>query len=96
MGESSDTAKPLVVPTPVSTDPNATVAWSANVSPNSKRDMNIKSFIGRSSAETFQLEFAGEDGFVIVQPFEEITPGQSGGGGSGESAGQGMGVSDFL
>lgn len=88
--------EPLVIPTPVSTDPNATVAWSANVSPSAKRDMNIKSFIGRSSGETFQLEFAGEGGFVIVQPFEEITPGQSGGGGESGGAGQGMGVGDFL
>ncbi|MGM0591861.1 MAG: AIM24 family protein [Halobacteriota archaeon] len=68
--------KPLVVPTPVSTDPNATVAWSSNVSPSAKRDLNIKSMIGRSSGETFQLQFGGEGGFVIVQPYEEMTPGQ--------------------
>lgn len=68
--------KPLVVPTPVSTDPNATVAWSANVSPSTKRDLNIKSFLGRSSGETYQLHFAGEDGFVVVQPYEELPPGQ--------------------
>ncbi|SFR63315.1 AIM24 family protein [Halogeometricum limi] len=68
--------KPLVVRTPVSTDPNATVAWSSNVSPSSKRDLNIKGFLGRTSGETFQLEFAGEDGFVVVQPYEESTPEQ--------------------
>ena len=68
--------KPLVVPTPVSTDPNATVAWSSNVSPNAKQDLNLKSFLGRSSGETFQLHFAGENGFVIVQPYEERQPGQ--------------------
>lgn len=66
--------EPLVLPTPVSTDPNATVAWSSNVSPNTKRDLNIKSFIGRSSGETFQLHFAGDNGFVIVQPYEERSP----------------------
>lgn len=66
--------EPLVVPTPVSTDPNATVAWSSNVSPNSKRDLNIKSFIGRSSGETFQLQFPTEGGFVIIQPYEERQP----------------------
>lgn len=65
---------PLVVPTPVSTDPNATVAWSANVSPNAKRDINLKSLIGRSSGETFQLHFAGSNGFVIIQPYEETNP----------------------
>ncbi|MFC6724140.1 AIM24 family protein [Halobium palmae] len=67
---------PLVLPTPVSTDPNATVAWSGNVSPSTKRDLNIKGFLGRSSGETFQLHFTGEDGFVIVQPYEESQPGQ--------------------
>lgn len=68
--------RPLVVPTPVSTDPNATVAWSSNVSPSTKRDLNLKSFFGRSSGETFQLHFAGEDGFVIIQPYEERPPEQ--------------------
>jgi uncharacterized protein (AIM24 family) len=68
--------KPLVVSTPVSTDPNATVAWSANVSPSTKRDLNVKSFLGRSSGETFQLHFDGPDGFVILQPYEEVEPGQ--------------------
>lgn len=68
--------KPLVIPTPVSTDPNATVAWSSNVSPSSKRDLNLKSFIGRSSGETYQLHFAEEGGFVVIQPYEELQPEQ--------------------
>jgi uncharacterized protein (AIM24 family) len=68
--------EPLVVPTPVSTDPNATVAWSSDVSPSTKRDLNVKSFLGRSSGETYQLHFAGEGGFVVVQPFEERQPQQ--------------------
>ena len=68
--------EPIVLETPVNTDPNATVAWSGNVSPSSSRDINIKSLIGRSSGETYQLEFAETDGFVIVQPFEEVQPGQ--------------------
>ncbi|MDS0300863.1 AIM24 family protein [Halogeometricum sp. S1BR25-6] len=68
--------KPLVVPTPVSTDPNATVAWSSDVSPSAKRDINIKGLLGRSSGETFQLEFAQEGGFVVIQPYEEFQPGQ--------------------
>ncbi|ESP88571.1 AIM24 family protein [Candidatus Halobonum tyrrellensis] len=68
--------KPIVIPTPVSTDPNATVAWSSDVSPSTKRDLDIKGFLGRSSGETFQLHFGGEGGFVIVQPYEESTPGQ--------------------
>lgn len=88
--------EPLVLPTPVRTDPNATVAWSANVSPSAKRDLNIKSFIGRSSGESFQLEFAGQDGFVIVQPYEEINPDAGDSGGESNSAGQGVSVGDFL
>ncbi|RDI69966.1 AIM24 family protein [Halopelagius longus] len=68
--------KPLVVPTPVSTDPNATVAWSSDVSPSSKRDVSIKSVLGRSSGETYQLHFAEEGGFVVIQPYEERGPGQ--------------------
>lgn len=68
--------KPLVVPTPVSTDPNATVAWTANVSPSSKRDINLKGLLGRSSGESYQLHFDGEDGFVVLQPYEEVEPGQ--------------------
>ncbi|KAB1196403.1 MULTISPECIES: AIM24 family protein [Haloferax] len=68
--------EPIVLETPVSTDPNATVAWSGNASPSTKRDVNIKSLLGRSSGETYQLQFSGNDGFVIVQPYEEVQPGQ--------------------
>jgi uncharacterized protein (AIM24 family) len=46
------------------------------VTPGTKRDLNLKSFIGKSSGETFQLDFAEEGGFVVVQPFEERTPGE--------------------
>ncbi|EMA55510.1 MULTISPECIES: AIM24 family protein [Halococcus] len=87
---------PLVVPTPVRTDPNATVAWSANVSPSANHDLSLKSFLGRSSGETFQLEFAGHDGFVILQPYEEINPDQSGGGEESAGTGQGISVNDFF
>ena len=68
--------KPLVIPTPVKTDPQATVAWSSAVSPDVKTDRTIKGFLGRSSGETYQLEFDQEGGFVVVQPFEERQPGQ--------------------
>lgn len=55
---------------PVYTDPNATVAWSGSLTPKIKTDMSLKTFIGRGSGETFQLQFEG-DGWVIVQPYEE-------------------------
>ena len=55
---------------PVSTDPNATVAWSGNLSPEIKIDASFKTLIGRGGGETFQMVFRG-DGFVVMQPFEE-------------------------
>ncbi|MCB1063070.1 MAG: AIM24 family protein [Verrucomicrobiae bacterium] len=56
---------------PVLTDPNATIAWSANLEPKFKSDISLKTFLGRSSGETFQMRFEG-DGFVVVQPYEEV------------------------
>lgn len=60
-----------VTPTsPLFTDPNATVAWSEGLEVNVKADVNLKTFTGRASGETWQMQFSGE-GFVVVQPFEE-------------------------
>lgn len=56
---------------PVFTDPNATVAWSANLQPEIKTDISVKTLIGRGGGETFQMLFRG-DGFVVVQPYEEV------------------------
>src|SRR5690606_31003122 len=56
---------------PVITDPNATVAWSGNLSPEFRTDISLKTFFGRGSGESIQMEFRGE-GFVIVQPYEEV------------------------
>ncbi|MYL21358.1 AIM24 family protein [Halobacillus litoralis] len=56
---------------PVITDPHATVAWSGHLEPNFKTDVSFKTFIGRGSGESIQMQFEG-DGFVIVQPYEEI------------------------
>ncbi|MFO7973558.1 MAG: AIM24 family protein [Candidatus Hydrogenedentota bacterium] len=53
------------------TDPNATVAWSGNLQPEFKTDVSLKTFFGRGSGESFQMSFRG-DGFVVVQPFEEV------------------------
>ncbi len=66
--------EPLVVVPPVNTDPDASVAWSATISPDVTTDMNIKTFLGRSSGETYQLEFSDEEEFVVLQPFEETLP----------------------
>ena len=56
---------------PVRTDPNATILWSGNLQPEFKTDVSIKTFFGRGSGESFQMEFNGE-GFVVIQPYEEI------------------------
>ncbi|MDR2953720.1 MAG: AIM24 family protein [Prevotella sp.] len=55
---------------PVFTDPNATVAWSGNLTPTIKTDISLKTLVGRGSGESFQMMFEG-DGWVIVQPYEE-------------------------
>lgn len=57
---------------PLRTDPNATVAWSGNLQPEFKTDISLKTFFGRGSGESIQMEFNG-DGFVVVQPFEEAS-----------------------
>lgn len=54
----------------VITDPNATVAWSGDLTPEFRTDISFRTFLGRGSGESIQMEFSGE-GFVIVQPFEE-------------------------
>jgi uncharacterized protein (AIM24 family) len=56
---------------PVFTDPNATVAWSGGIEPEFVTDISLRTFIGRGSGESIQMKFQGE-GFVIVQPFEEV------------------------
>ncbi len=56
---------------PVFTDPNATIAWSANLNPDFKTDISLRTFLGRGSGESFQMKFEG-DGFVVVQPYEEV------------------------
>lgn len=61
---------PLVLGPPVNTDPGATVAWSANLSPSVSRNKTFE--IGQSSGEKLQMEFTGSDGFVVVQPYEEV------------------------
>jgi uncharacterized protein (AIM24 family) len=57
---------------PVFTDPNATVAWSGSLTPEIVTDITIGTLFGRGSGESIQLKFAGE-GWVVVQPYEEIS-----------------------
>lgn len=64
--------EPVVVSPPIQTDPNATVAWSKNLSPSMTSDRSFKDSIGQQSGETYQLAFDGAEGFVVTQPFEEV------------------------
>lgn len=61
----------------VKTDPQATLAWSANLTPDFHIDINFKTLLGKGSGETFQMKFHntadGGLGFVIVQPVEETS-----------------------
>lgn len=54
---------------PVRTDPNATVCWSGSLEPTFKTDVSLKTFFGRGSGESIQMEFEGT-GFVVIQPSE--------------------------
>ncbi|ASK29923.1 hypothetical protein CEY12_07305 [Chryseobacterium sp. T16E-39] len=56
---------------PVFTDPNATVAWSGNLTPELKTNVSFKSLMGRGSGEEFQMMFSG-NGWVLIQPYEEV------------------------
>lgn len=59
---------------PIYTDPNATIAWTGNLSPELHTDLQLKSFFGRGSGESFQMKFSTDThGIVIVQPYEEVT-----------------------
>jgi uncharacterized protein (AIM24 family) len=64
---------------PVITDPNATVAWSGNLVPELRTDITLRTFIGRGGGETMQSVYTG-DGFVVIQPYEEVQYAQQGGG----------------
>ncbi|HET6568031.1 MAG TPA: AIM24 family protein [Rhodothermales bacterium] len=63
--------RPIVLETPAVTDPQATVAWSANAQPDFRTDINLGTLFGKSSGETFQMDFRQAGGFVVVQPYEE-------------------------
>jgi len=63
-------ADPVVLEPPVSTDPSATVAWSGT-SPNVQVNKNLSDMIGQESGERFQMNFDGDSGYVVVQPYEE-------------------------
>ncbi|MCS1351918.1 AIM24 family protein [Mechercharimyces sp. CAU 1602] len=72
----SSHGEPIALDTPVVVDPNAVIGWTAGVSPKAKADINLKTLMGRSSGETFQLHCQGK-GKVLVQPAELVSFGES-------------------
>ncbi len=67
---------------PVYVDPQAIVAWSANLTPSIANSMNFRSMLRGGSGEAFQLVFHGP-GFAIVQPSESAQPEPTGGSAGG-------------
>jgi uncharacterized protein (AIM24 family) len=48
-----------------------TNAWSGTT-PNVEVNRSRSDMVGQESGERYQMEFAGADGFVVVQPYEEL------------------------
>lgn len=70
---------------PTYADPNAVVMWTSGVQIGVKTDTGgLKSMLRGGTGEMFQLQFSGQ-GYVMVQPAENVVPNaggtQSGGGG---------------
>jgi uncharacterized protein (AIM24 family) len=63
--------QPVVLHTdqPTFGDPDAVVAWSANLTTSLNKTVKAKAMIGLGSGEAFQVAFQGQ-GIVIVQPSE--------------------------
>jgi uncharacterized protein (AIM24 family) len=80
-----------VASAPTFADPQAAITWSSGVTTSVKSDVNLKSLIGKSSGETFQMAFGGQ-GWVLVQPSEGQIKAVS----SGKSAGQGNPLGGLL
>lgn len=55
---------------PLSTDPHATLAWSGDLTPVLKTDLNWRSLFQHGGQEPVQMFFEGT-GFVMLQPFED-------------------------
>jgi uncharacterized protein (AIM24 family) len=80
----------LNVDQPTYADPQAAVCWSSSLQTGFHRadQLGLGTLMGRSTGEAFTMSFAGQ-GFVVVQPSEELPGGFVGGTGSGQQAGAG-------
>jgi uncharacterized protein (AIM24 family) len=79
----------LQVDQPTYADPQAAVCWSASLQTGFHRadQFGLGTFIGRSTGEAFTMSFNGQ-GFVVVQPSEEVPGSFVSGTGGGQQAGQ--------
>jgi uncharacterized protein (AIM24 family) len=55
---------------PLNTDPHATMAWSASLTPQLQTDLSWRSVFKHGGHEPVQMHFEGS-GFVMVQPYED-------------------------
>jgi uncharacterized protein (AIM24 family) len=71
----------LNVDQPTYADPQAAIAWSHSLQTGYHRadQMGLGTLLGRSTGEAFTMSFAGQ-GFVVVQPSEEMIGLAAGGG----------------
>lgn len=69
-------------------DPQAAVCWSASLQTGFHRadQFGFGTLIGRTTGEAFTMSFSGQ-GFVVVQPSEEVPGSFVGGTGAGQQAG---------
>jgi uncharacterized protein (AIM24 family) len=83
----------LNVNQPTFADPQAAICWSASLQTAMHRadQLGLASLIGRTTGEAFTMSFSGQ-GFVVVQPSEELPAGMLSGTGGGQQAGAGGGL----
>lgn len=87
----------LNVDQPTYSDPQSAVCWSASLQTGMHRadQMGLGTLLGRTTGEAFTMSFAGQ-GFVVVQPSEEVPLSMLAGSGSGNQAGAGGSVGGLL
>jgi uncharacterized protein (AIM24 family) len=78
----------LNVDQPTYADPQAAIAWSHSLQTGYHRadQLGLGTLLGRSTGEAFTMSFAGQ-GFVVVQPSEEVYGGVAGSGSGAQSSG---------
>jgi uncharacterized protein (AIM24 family) len=81
----------LNVDQPTYADPQAAIAWSNTLQTGYHRadQLGLGTLLGRSTGEAFTMSFGGQ-GFVVVQPSEEVLGAGAAGAGSGQQSGGGL------